>query len=287
MEPDRPVSFDGLLPPAMADRAEAVGVAKAAAPFSRVAMLSLLGGAFIALGAIFSTTVTAGGGMAPGVARLLGGTVFSLGLILVVVGGAELFTGNSLLVMAAANRRIALRALLRNWGIVYVGNFIGAFATAVAVVWSGQYRFADGTIGTRALDIATAKSSLGTVEAVMLGVLANALVCLGVWMSFSARSTTDRVLAVVPPVTAFVAAGFEHSIANMYFIPAGLLVKAWAPPSFWADTGTSASDYGRLTWDAFFVGNLLPVTVGNIIGGGVLVGLVYWFVYLRPAATST
>lgn len=281
MEPERPVSFDGLLPPAMADRAEAVGVAKASMAPLRVASLAVLGGAFIALGAIFSTSVTAGGGMAPGVSRLLGGLAFSLGLILVVVGGAELFTGNTLLVMAAANRRIAVRALLRNWAIVYVGNFVGAFATAVAVVWSGQYRFGGGAMGTRALDIATAKSSLGAREALVLGVLANALVCLAVWMSFSARSTTDRVLAIVPPIAAFVAAGFEHSVANMYFLPVGLLVKAWAPPSFWADTATSAADYEPLSWSAFFVDNLLPVTIGNIIGGGVLVGLVYWFVYLR------
>ena len=120
----------------------------------------------------------------------------------------------------------------------------------------------------------------------MLGVLANALVCLGVWMSFSARSTTDRVLVVMLPVAAFVAAGFEHSVANMYFMPAGLLVKAWAPPSFWAETGTSAASYEQLTWHSFLVGNLVPVTIGNIIGGGVLVGLVYWFVYLRASSSE-
>jgi formate/nitrite transporter len=259
----------------MAGRAETVGVAKAGMPVVRMFVLGVLGGAFIALGAVFSTTVTAGGGVAPGVARLLGGLVFSLGLVLVVVAGAELFTGNSLLVMAAANRRIRVRALFRNWAVVYAGNFVGAFATAVAVVWSGQYQFGGGAIGVRALDIAASKSTLGAREALMLGVLANALVCLGVWMSFSARSTTDRVLAVMLPVAAFVAAGFEHSVANMYFMPVGLLVKAWAPPSFWAEAGTSAASYGQLTWSAFFVGNLMPVTIGNIIGGGLLVGIVY------------
>jgi len=272
---------DALLPPEVARRAEAVGVAKVAMPTASVAVLAVLAGAFISLGAVFSTVVTAGGGMPPGLARLLGGVVFSLGLVLVVVAGAELFTGNALVVIATASRRVRLRALLRNWMVVYIGNFAGALLTTLGVVWSGIYERGDGAIGMQALDIAATKTSLGVVEALFLGVFANALVCLAVWLSLSARSVTDKVLAVIFPVSAFVAAGFEHSIANMYFIPAGLLLRAWAPESFWVATGTSPTDYASVSWQNFLVGNLVPVTIGNIVGGAVFVGLVYWFVYLR------
>jgi formate transporter len=216
------MDVDALLPPDVARRAEDVGVAKVTMPTESLFVLAVLAGAFITLGAVFSTVVTAGGGLAPGPARLLGGLVFSLGLVLVVVAGAELFTGNALVAIATASRRVRVRALLRNWLIVYVGNFVGALLTTVGVVWSGIYERADGAVGVRALDIAAAKTSLAADEAVILGVFANALVCLAVWLSLSARSVTDKILAVTFPVTAFVAAGFEHSIANMYFIPAGL-----------------------------------------------------------------
>jgi formate/nitrite transporter len=259
-------------------------VAKVAMPTGSLFVLAVLAGAFISLGAVFSTVVTAGGGMAPGLARLLGGLVFSLGLVLVVVAGAELFTGNALVVIATASRRVRMRALLRNWLIVYVGNFVGALLTTLGVVWSGIYERGDGAVGLRALETAAAKTSLAADEAMLLGVFANALVCLAVWLSLSARSVTDKVLAVIFPISAFVAAGFEHSIANMYFIPAGLLLRSWAPESFWAMTGARAADYPTVTWPDFLVGNLLPVTIGNIVGGAVLVGLVYWFVYLRGRA---
>jgi formate transporter FocA len=272
---------DALLPPDVARRAEAVGVAKVAMPTERLFVLAVLAGAFVSLGAVFSTVVTAGGGMAPGTTRLLGGLVFSLGLVLVVVAGAELFTGNALVSIAAASRRVRVRALLRNWLIVYVGNFAGALLTTLGVVGSGIYERGDGAVGVRALDIAAAKTSLGVDEALFLGVFANALVCLAVWLSLSARSVTDKILAVIFPISAFVAVGFEHSIANMYFIPTGLFLRAWAPNSFWAATGTRPGDYATVTWADFLVGNLLPVTIGNIVGGAVLVGLVYWFVYRR------
>jgi formate transporter FocA len=278
------MDVDALLPPDVARRAEDVGVAKVTMPTESLFVLSVVAGAFITLGAVFSTVVTAGGGMAPGPARLLGGLVFSLGLVLVVVAGAELFTGNALVAIATASRRVRVRALLRNWLIVYVGNFVGALLTTLGVVWSGIYERGDGAVGLRALDIAAAKTSLAADEAVILGVFANALVCLAVWLSLSARSVTDKILAVTFPVTAFVAAGFEHSIANMYFIPAGLFLRAWAPASFWAATGTGPGDYATVTWPDFLIGNLLPVTIGNIVGGAVLVGLVYWFVYRRGRA---
>jgi formate transporter len=188
--------------------------------------------------------------------------------------------------MATASRRVRVGALLRSWLIVYVGNFVGALLTTLVVFWSGFFDGGDGAVGTRALEIAASKTSLGAGEAVLLGVLANALVCLAIWLSMSARSVTDKILAIVFPITAFVAAGFEHSIANMYFIPAGLFIKAWASNGFWATAGVNSADYPTVTWQDFFVGNLLPVTIGNIIGGAVLVGLVYWFVYLRGREES-
>lgn len=277
------VRIDALMPVEMAARAEEIGVKKAGMDIVTMAALAVLAGAFIALGAIFATTVTAGaaGALPYGVTRLLAGLAFSLGLILVIVGGAELFTGNNLIVMAWASRCITTAALLRNWLIVYAGNFVGALLTAAISVASGQYLQGGGAVGLAALNTASAKVHLGFFQAVALGILANALVCLAVWLTYSARTTTDRILAIIPPITAFVAAGYEHSIANMYFIPTGLLIKGFAPPAFWQAIGMSAADFSGLTWGRFFVANLIPVTLGNIIGGALLVGAAYWFVYLR------
>jgi formate transporter len=288
MPRDSVILIDALLPAEMAARAEEIGSKKASMNAGRMFVLGVLAGAFIALGAIFATTVTAGaaGALPYGVTQLLAGLVFSLGLILVVVGGAELFTGNNLIVMAWANRKVSSGQLLRNWAIVYLGNFTGAAATAVLMYLSGQYQFGNGSVGAAALATAQAKVGLGFGQALVLGILCNGLVCLAVWLSYSCRSTADKILAIVPPIAAFVAAGFEHSIANMYFIPIGLFIKSAAPESFWSDIGKSAADYPNLTWERFLIGNLLPVTLGNIIGGAVLVGAVYWFVYLRRASGS-
>jgi formate transporter len=276
--------FDALLPPEMAARAETIGVAKGRLDAVSTLTLAVLAGAFISLGALFATTVVAGAaGVLPGgIVRLLAGIVFSLGLILVVVGGAELFTGNNLIVMAWASRRLSHTALLRNWALVYTGNLVGALATVALVFLSGQYAFDHGAIGAAALATATHKVRLGFAQAVVLGILANGLVCLAVWLSFSARTTTDRILAVVAPITAFVAAGFEHSIANMYFIPIGILIRDYAPASFWASIDATPADHAALGWSGFLFDNLVPVTIGNIIGGVLLVGATYWFVYLRP-----
>jgi len=275
--------FDALLPVEMAEKAELSGVKKAHLDLPSSFTLSVLAGAFIALGAVFATTVVAGGsGTLPyGVVRLLAGTVFSLGLILVLVGGAELFTGNNLIVMAWASRRVSTGLLLRNWLVVYVGNFVGSIGTAVLVYLGGQHLFGNGAVGAAALATANAKTGLGFVQAVALGTLCNALVCLAVWLTLSARTVADKVLAIVPPIAAFVAAGFEHSVANMYFIPSGLFIKAGASAAFWTEIQHTPADYPSLTWERFLVGNLVPVTIGNIIGGAVLVGIVYWFVYLR------
>jgi formate/nitrite transporter len=247
--------------------------------------LAILAGAFIASGAVFSTVTVTGlsdAGMGYGVIRLLGGVTFCLGLIAVVIAGAELFTGNNLIIMAFVSGKVALAALLRNWVIVYVGNFVGAILTALTIFLTQQYMVAGREMGVTALTIANHKCGLEFIQAVALGVMCNALVCLAVWLCSSARSTTDKILAIVFPITAFVAAGFEHSVANMYFVPMGLLIKDAAGSGFWTGLDITVTSFGNLTWGAFFFKNLLPVTIGNIIGGAGFVGLVYWFVYLRP-----
>jgi formate transporter len=287
--------IDALLPADMATKAEQGGIKKANMDFPRMFTLAILAGAFIALGAVFATTVSAGSsvinsaeggaafvaGLPYGVVRLISGVAFSLGLILVIIAGAELFTGNNLIVMAWAGKKVSTRRLLRNWLIVWVGNFVGAIMTVGLMVATGQYKLSGGVVGAAALSTANSKAGLGFFQAIALGVMCNALVCLAVWLTYSARSTTDRILAIIPPVTAFVAAGFEHSVANMYFVPLGLLIKATAPASFWAGIHKTAADFSDLTWGNFFTHNLIPVTIGNIIGGAVLVGAVYWFVYLH------
>jgi formate/nitrite transporter len=291
------VTFDAILPAAMAARAEEGGVRRAATDPLTLLVLSVLAGAFIAFGAVFATTVSAGGivltaadgspalsaGLPYGMVRLITGLAFSLGLILVVVGGAELFTGNNLIVMAWASGKVRTSALLLNWGVAFVGNSAGAFLTAGLMFFTTQYTFGGGSVGLAALSTAHAKASLAFVPALTLGIMCNALVCLAAWMCYGARTTVDRILTVVPPITAFVAAGFEHSIANVYFLPMALFIKAGAADSFWTAIGRTAADFPELTWSNFLLGNLLPVTIGNIIGGSVMVAAVYWFVYLRKS----
>lgn len=288
------IQIDSLLPPEMAAKAEAIGVRKASMPFFTMLMLSILAGAFISFGGIFATTVSAGaisisgvdGSLAYstalpyGVTRLLTGLVFCLGLILVVVGGAELFTGNTLIVMAWASRKVTTKALLRNWGIVYLGNFIGSVGTAALMFFSKQYAFGGDSVGIAALRIAVSKSELNFIQAIALGILCNVLVCLAVWLTFSARTTLDKIASIIFPISAFVAAGFEHSVANMYFIPYALFIKTF-DPEFIGRVGEKVAHLDALTWQAFFVNNLIPVTIGNIIGGAVLVAAVYWVIFLR------
>ncbi|HEU0294137.1 MAG TPA: formate/nitrite transporter family protein [Anaerolineales bacterium] len=289
------IRIDALLPQEMATRAEYLGVRKAEMPFLRMFMLAVLAGAFISLGAIFATTVSAGSmaintptgdiafstGLPYGVTRLLAGFVFSLGLILVVVGGAELFTGNNLIVMAWASGKVTTRGLLRNWGIVYLGNFVGAAGTVVLMFFTRQYTFGSNAVGITALRTGVAKCDLTFLQAIALGILCNGLVCLAVWLSYSARSTVDKILAILFPITAFVAAGFEHSIANMYFVPYALFIKMF-DAGFITAVSDKVPQLEKLTWQTFLVNNLLPVTIGNILGGAVLVAAVYWTIFLRP-----
>jgi formate/nitrite transporter len=277
--PFTPTGLDALPPAAVARKAASIGVTKAGMRAPDVFALAVLAGAFIALGAAFATTVASGGGDLPyGVLRLLVGLAFTLGLILVVVAGAELFTGNNLIVMAWASREVSTGRLLGNWGLVFLGNFVGAFATAVLVFLSRQYTFGDGAVGVTALSIGSTKTSLGFGQAIVLGALCNALVCLAVWLTYGAHTTADKILAIVPPIAAFVALGFEHSVANMYFIPVALLIET---DDAWVSSTSGVPDTSGLSWGSFLFENLLPVTIGNVIGGALMVGVVYWFVYLR------
>jgi formate transporter len=269
---------DAYAPSEIARRIHDIGVTKARLSVPDSLALAVLAGAFIALGAAFATTVMTGSGLGYGPTRFLGGVAFSLGLILVVIAGAELFTGNNLVAMAWASRAITTGQMVRNWALVLVGNFLGAVGTVALVFWSRIWTAADGSVGLTALRMAATKCELGFGEAFARGILCNALVCLAVWLCQSGRSVTDRILAVVWPVAAFVALGLEHVIANLYFIPLGILLKS--------DTNLlgAAREAGIPIEDltiSGFAHNLLPVTLGNMVGGTLLVAGIYWFVYLR------
>ncbi len=263
MTPPAPNAFDAYKPAEMAALVARVGVAKARLPALQTVTLGLMAGAFIAFGGMFYTLAITDSGLGFGPTRLLGGLAFSLGLILVVVGGAELFTGNNLIVMAWAERKVTTAALLRNWGLVYLANLAGALGCVLLVALSGTLELGGGAVAATAAKIAEGKLALGFVEAFARGVLCNILVCLAVWLCFAAHSVSGKILAIVFPITAFVALGFEHSVANMYLVPIGMLA------------GGGGLDL------AGFLGNLVPVTLGNILGGSVFVALVYWLVYLR------
>jgi len=257
-------SLDAWSPAEIAARIETVGVTKARADLVGLLLLSGLAGAFIALGGLFYAVVVTGSELGLGPTRLLGGAAFSLGLVLVVVAGAELFTGNNLVAMAWASRRITGRELLRNWVVVYAGNVVGALGTVGLVLLAGTHDLGGGAVEATLVGVAASKAQLPLATALARGVLCNALVCLAVWLAFGGRTVTDKVLAIVLPITAFVAMGFEHSIANWFFLPLGLLL---------------APEIGALPCLA----NLAVVTVGNVIGGTLLVAGVYWTAYLRPS----
>ncbi len=254
--------IDAYAPREIAHRVENAGVAKAALPVLSTFVLALLAGAFIAFGAMLFTLVMTGSGLGLGPGRLLGGVAFSLGLILVVVAGAELFTGNNLIVMAWADRKISTGALLKNWVVVFLGNVAGSLAMAVLMILSGSLDIGGGTVAKTAIAIAEAKVALPPLQAFVRGLLCNTLVCLAVWLCFAAHSVSGKILSIVFPIAAFVALGFEHSIANAYLIPVGFLA------------GANVDMAG-------FLSNMIPVTVGNIVGGSVFVALVYWLIYLR------
>ncbi|RZU48131.1 formate/nitrite transporter [Fluviicoccus keumensis] len=266
---------DAFAPKEIAARVETVGVAKARLPLLSMLMLGILAGAFIGLGTMGFVLVKSDPSLGFVAAQLLGGAVFSVGLFLVLVAGAELFTGNNLLVMAWADGKITTRELMRNWLVVCTGNFIGAAGLALLVFLSHHADLNGGAIAAQYLKIAVAKASLSPAAAFFRGVLCNVLVCMAVWMAFAGRSVLDKLAAVFLPVTLFVAAGFEHSIANMYLFPLAMLLQ-WAgevPPEPALTVGG-------------FLGNLFPVILGNLVGGSVLVGLVYYVIYVRQANKS-
>jgi len=279
--------IDAYAPAQMAARVEEAGIVKGNLDATSTFTLAVLAGAFIAFGAVLYTYVIHDSPLSIGLTKLVGGLVFCLGLILVIVAGAELFTGNSLIVMAYVSRKITLRQLLRNWVIVFAGNLVGSLGIVFLIWLSGQWSARNSAVGVEALIIANDKVSLGFWQALSRGILCNILVCLAVWLCFSGRSVTDKILAIIFPITAFVALGFEHSIANMYFVPAGLLIKQ-SPEALAAAQNVlgQTPDLSRLSIAGFIVNNLLPVTLGNIIGGGFLVGAIYWFVYLRRTAAE-
>ncbi|MBF0539314.1 MAG: formate/nitrite transporter family protein [Nitrospirae bacterium] len=277
---------DNLLPKEIAMKAENVGVIKANLDLYTLMMLSIMAGAFIALGSAFFTTVITGGGaggaikLPGGILRLVGGLVFCLGLILVVIAGAELFTGNVLIIMAAASKKISAKLVLRNWFVVYIGNFIGSIVTAYLIYKSGQFNLMDGLVGVKALEVADVKCNMTFLEGLLKGVYCNVLVCLAIWLCFSGRTVVDKISGIIFPITAFVTMGFEHCVANMYLIPFGLFIKSGASAPFWLKTGKAASDFSNLTWGNFLVVNLSTVSLGNTLGG-FMVGFMYWVVYNR------
>jgi len=269
---------DCLPPPEVARKAETVGVTKAKLDVPTTMLLGILAGVFIGLGAMLCTLVTTDAGLGFGLTKLLGGVAFCLGLILVVVAGAELFTGNSLLVMSWFSGKVSFGRLLRNWGLVYFANLIGSLALVGLMFYTLQWGFNSDAVGANAVLIANAKVNLSFTAALTRGILCNALVCLAIWLCFSARTVVGKIFAILFPITAFVAAGFEHSIANMYFIPMGMLLTK--QPAVVQAAGLTSAGVANLNVMGF-VANLIPVTIGNIIGGGLLVGAVYWTAYLR------
>lgn len=259
--------FDAYAPPEIALRVRAFSIVKARLPLPTLVLLGLLAGAYIGLGSLMFTLVAADATLSFATSRFAGGVAFSLGLLIVTVAGAELFTGNNLLAMAWADGQVSTRELLRNWTVVCAANGAGAAGLALVVWWSGHGAMNGGAVGQAVVRIAMAKAELPPVEAFFRGVLCNLLVCMAVWMSQAARSVADKAVAIVFPITGFVAAGFEHSIANMYFFPLAALLGAPLDPLQAA-------------------GRLGIVIAGNLLGGSVLVALAYRMAYRRQAQVS-
>lgn len=249
----------------------------------RMFILGILAGVYIGFGAQLATTVSMD--LAPivgvGLSNLISGGAFSVGLMLVVLGGAELFTGNNLIWLSFLSRRSKATAVFRNWATVFLGNFVGSMLLAILIFVGGFYTIGGNALGIRALTIANGKVNIGFIQLVARGIVCNWLVCLAVWIATSAEDTTGKILACFFPIMTFVASGFEHSIANMFFIPMGILLKG--VPNLVSQAGLNIE---YLTWTGFLTRNLVPVTIGNIIGGGFFVATLYWYVYLRPEARA-
>lgn len=282
MRPENKI--DELLPHQITEKADNVAYSKATKAFLSAFYLAITAGMFISIAFVFYITVITGADdLAWGVKNFIGGIAFSLGLLLVVVVGGELFTSSTLTLIAKASNRITTKQMLKNWMTVYFGNFIGATFLVFLIFFSGLYNADHGQWGLTALKVAQHKLHHSFTEAIALGILCNILVCLSIWMAFGARTITDKMFAVLLPVAMFVASGFEHSIANMFMVPTGIMIQNFAGPEFWQTIGMQASDFSDLNSSNFIIDNLIPVTIGNILGGGVIVGLMHWMIYLRPA----
>lgn len=271
-----------IKPAEILDTVVRTGVAKVGGSLAKLTILGFLAGAFIALAAAGSNTAAFNLLMDPdtfGLGKALSGTVFATGLMMVVLTGAELFTGNVLILAAVADRKVNMSQMFRNWVIVYIANFLGTLVIAAAVYYSGQLSGGESMLGAFTLTVAAGKVSLGFIKAFLLGILCNWLVCIAVWISFSASCITGKIAGMFFPIWLFVTCGFEHSIANMYFIPAGILAKN--SESFTSLSGLSEEALEALTWGAFLTDNLIPVTLGNIIGGGVFVAMAYWLAFRK------
>lgn len=270
------MEFECKTPATIADSlTRTVCVKKTQQSVLNMTILGLFAGVYIGFGAQLATLVThdAAAFLGLGMAKLIGGAVFSVGLMLVVIAGAELFTGNNLILLSVLDRQVRVRALLRNWTIVYFANFAGALLLVLLMYWSGLWETGGGAVGAAAVKLADAKVNLTFLEAFARAVLCNWLVCLAVWMAVSARDVIGKIFAIFFPIMAFVASGFEHSIANMYFIPMGLALKGQG--LFEASA--------NLTVGGMIVKNLIPVTLGNIVGGAFFVAALYWVVYVRKS----
>lgn len=274
--------FDSLLPPQMAERAAETGVGKATKAAYKSFLLAISAGIHIGIAFVFYTVVTTGAHDLPyGVTKLLGGIAFSLGLILVVITGGELFTSTVLTLVAKASGKISWRQLMKNWTVVYLGNLAGSVLLVAIMLSTCQYMEDGGQLGLNAMAISQHKLHHTFLQAFSLGLMCNILVCLAVWMTFSARSLTDKVMVLVLPVAMFVSSGFEHCIANMFQVPMAIGIKNFAPEAFWQMTGANIADYADLNMMDFIINNLIPVTLGNVVGGGVFVGMWYWLIYLK------
>ncbi|MBI2471414.1 MAG: formate/nitrite transporter family protein [Planctomycetes bacterium] len=282
-KPAGPVVADAYLPPQIAFRIDSVALVKARLSLSQTFMLSILAGVYLALGAQFATLVISDSTLHLGLTSLIEGIVYSLGFILAVIGGAEVFTGNCLIIIGYVSKRITTRELLNNWTISYTGNFIGSLTMVCWLYKTHQWEFFHHMVGAKALLIAHKKVNLSFMAAFARGVLCNALICLAVWLCFSGRSVADKIISIIFPIGGFVASGFEQCVSNMYFIPIGIVLRKNKAVVAAAEKMTEKTlDLSQLTWKGFFIHNLIPVTLGNIVGGVILVGIIFWFVYLRP-----
>ncbi|WP_136806487.1 formate/nitrite family transporter [Desulfosediminicola flagellatus] len=258
--------------------AQSIGVAKATSPWISLFVLGVMAGAYVGFGGLFANTVTfdMNPAMGIGLKKLVAGGAFSIGLMLVVIAGGELFTGNNLMVSSVITGKVTWKNVLAKWTLVYVANFFGAILLALLFYFSGLWKTGDNALGEAAIKIANAKVNLSTGEAFVRAVGCNWMVCLAVWMALASRQVIGKIFAIFFPIMGFVAIGFEHCVANMYFIPSAIFLTDWA------GLAPHGVDLSNLTWGAFVINNLIPVTIGNTIGGVVFVGLGYWGAYLRP-----